>query len=121
MQKSSVFRNFHSTNHDENNFKENLKARDEFNTLIDTSYFEGTWSKDKASKLNKELFSIADKKYSQLDFANYLENHQTKRPKIDASVLVKTTYEQFVNDNCIAYQETILDKNEITELFFKEF
>ncbi len=94
----------------ENNFKENLKARDEFNTLIDTSYFEGTWSKDKASKLNKELFSIADKKYTQLDFANYLENHQTKRPKIDASVLVKTTYEQFVNDNCIAYQETILDK-----------
>lgn len=94
----------------ENNFKENLKARDEFNTLIDSSYFEGTWSKDKASKLNKELFSIADKKYTQLDFANYLENHQTKRPKIDASVLVKTTYEQFVNDNCIAYQETILDK-----------
>lgn len=94
----------------ENNFKENLKARDEFNTLIDSSYFEGTWSKDKASKLNKELFSIADKKYTQLDFANYLENHQTKRPKIDAGVLVKTTYEQFVNDNCIAYQETILDK-----------
>lgn len=94
----------------ENNFKENLKARDEFNTLIDSSYFEGTWSKDKASKLNKELFSIADKKYTQLDFANYLENHQTKRPKIDAGVLVKTTYEQFVNDNCIAYQETVLDK-----------
>lgn len=94
----------------ENNFKENLKARDEFNNLIDTSYFEGTWSKDKAEKLNKELFSIADKKYTQLDFANYLENHQTKRAKMDASALVKSTYTQFVNESCIAYQESVLDK-----------
>ena len=94
----------------ENNFKENLKARDEFNTLLDTTYFEGTWSKDKAEKLNKELFSIADKKYSQLDFANYLENHQTKRAKMDPSVLVKSTYSQFVNESCIAYQESVLDK-----------
>ncbi len=94
----------------ENNFKEYTKARDEFNALIDTSYFEGTWSKDKALKLNKELFSIADKKFTQLDFANYLENHQTKRPKIDASILVKSTYEQFVTESVLAYQESVLDK-----------
>ncbi len=94
----------------ENNFKENTKARDEFVALIDTSYFEGTWSKDKAVKLNKELFSIADKKYTQLDFANYLENHQTKRAKIDAGVLVKSTYSQFLDECCIAFQESVLDK-----------
>jgi peptidyl-prolyl cis-trans isomerase SurA len=94
----------------ENNFKENTKARDEFVPLIDTNYFEGTWSKDKVEKLNKEIFSIADKKYTQLDFANYLENHQTKRPRIDAMVLVKNTYDQFLNESCIAYQESVLDK-----------
>jgi peptidyl-prolyl cis-trans isomerase SurA len=94
----------------ENNFKETTKARDEFVALIDTSYFDGTWSKDKAVKLNKELFSIADKKFNQLDFANYLETHQTKRPKIDASILVKSTYDQFVNESVLAYQESVLDK-----------
>ncbi|MBL0048597.1 MAG: peptidylprolyl isomerase [Bacteroidetes bacterium] len=94
----------------ENNFKENTKARDEFNSLIDTTYFEGTWSKDKAAKLTKELFSLADKKYTQVDFANYLENHQTKRPKIDGGVLVKSVYDQFVSESCIAYQESVLDK-----------
>ncbi len=94
----------------ENSFKENTKTRDEFNALIDTNYFEGTWSKDKAAKLNKEMFSLADKKFTQLDFADYLENHQTKRAKIDASVLVKSVYEQFVNESCLAYQESILDK-----------
>ena len=94
----------------DNNFKENLKARDEFNVLIDSNYFEGKWSADRAAKLTKELFSIADKKFTQKDFASYLESHQTKRSKIDAATLVKSSYDQYVSESCIAYQESILDK-----------
>ena len=94
----------------DNNFKENLKARDEFNVLIDSDYFEGKWSADRAAKLTKELFSIADKKFTQKDFASYLESHQTKRSKIDAAALVKSSYDQYVSESCIAYQESILDK-----------
>src|SRR5690606_6850644 len=48
----------------ENNFRENLKNRDELVKIIDTSYFTGNWDSGKASKLkNKEIFSLAGKSY----------------------------------------------------------
>lgn len=90
-------------------FKENLKARDEFKAVMDTTFFDGTWKADKVAKLNKELFSLGDKKYSQKDFAEYLESHQTKRNKISFDALINQQYKNFVDDMTIAYEESKLD------------
>ncbi len=93
----------------EYNFKENIKLRDEFIKTIDTTYFEAKWNKSAAAKLNKaDLFSIGNKTYGQSDFAIYLENHQSKRPKTDYPALIKDMYKAFVNEACLDYEESKL-------------
>lgn len=88
------------------NFKENLKLRDEFVKVIDTTYFEAKWKSASAEKLNKDgLFAIGEKSYSQKDFAVYLENHQSKRAKSDYTLLVSDMYKEFVNEFCLLYEE----------------
>jgi peptidyl-prolyl cis-trans isomerase SurA len=91
-------------------FKEMPKAKDEFNALIDSNYFKGTWKASQAAKLTKDMFTIGDKKYTQKDFAMYLESHQTRRAKIDASSVVGTQYKTFVDETCVNYEETQLDR-----------
>ncbi|MCC6251178.1 MAG: peptidylprolyl isomerase [Bacteroidia bacterium] len=93
----------------EYNFKENLKLRDEFVKVMDTTYFEGQWKQTSAAKLNKPaLFNIGDKTYNQQDFATYLESHQTHRQKIDFSALIREMYKNFVDETCLAYEESRL-------------
>lgn len=94
----------------EYNFKEIPKAADAFVSLIDTNYFKGTWKASAADKLNGEMFSLADKKYTQKDFAKYLESHQTRRVKTDAATVVKTQYKNFVEESLVRYEETQLAK-----------
>lgn len=91
-------------------FKDNLKLRDEFYPVIDTNFFNGTWKSEKAAKLNKVMFALNDKKYTQVDFARYLESHQSKRAKSDAKSAIDPMYKQFVDETCIAYEEARLDQ-----------
>jgi peptidyl-prolyl cis-trans isomerase SurA len=91
-------------------FKENLKARDEFYKIIDTTFFNGTWDAAKAAKFNKPLFNLNDKTYTQTDFANYLASHQSQRPKTDPKVVIDPLYSQFVDEMAIAYEEARLDQ-----------
>lgn len=91
-------------------FKENLKTRDEFYKIIDTTFFNGTWDADKAAKFNKPMFNLNDKTYTQTDFANYLASHQSQRPKSDPKIAIDPLYAQFVDETAIAYEEARLDQ-----------
>ncbi|MFY9310455.1 MAG: peptidylprolyl isomerase [Bacteroidia bacterium] len=91
-------------------FKENLPARDEFTKVVDSTVFDGTWDKNKAKDLKKTMFNFNDKQYTQTDFANYIASHQSKRPKIDKSILINQLYKQFVDESAIAYEEARLDQ-----------
>lgn len=91
-------------------FKENLKARDEFHKVIDTTLFEGRWDGSKAAKMNKPMFNIGDKVYTQTDFTNYIKSHQSKRPKSDLPTIVNQLYKQFVDEMAVAYEEARLDQ-----------
>src|SRR5690606_36136526 len=54
----------------EGNFKEDLKNRDAFLKVLDTTYLKATWKAENASKLgNKEIFNLGGKSYTQNDFA----------------------------------------------------
>lgn len=106
----------------ENGFKENLKVRDEFVKVIDTTYFEGKWSADKAASLNKELFNIGSKKYTQTDFAKFLSSRQTKTKKMDITMLVNNMYKEFVNQACVDFEESKLaDKYQDFRLLMNEY
>ena len=39
-------------------FKENLKERDDFYKVVDSTFFKGQWTADRAANLKKELFKI---------------------------------------------------------------
>ncbi len=90
-------------------FKENTKLRDEFYKVMDTTLFEGKWDAAKAKALNKPIFNLNDKMYTQTDFANFISAHQSKRPKTDANMVVNQMYKQFVDESVIAYEESRLD------------
>lgn len=89
-------------------FKEVAKAKEEFYAVVDTNIFNGKWDVSKAQKLQKELFSVADKKITQQEFAQYLVSHQAKRAKTEIQSYVDNLYKQFVEEELIKYEESKL-------------
>ena len=90
-------------------FSENLKERDDFYKLIDSSYFKGTWTAEVAKGLTKEIFKIGDKSVSQQDFALYLQNNKSKKV-IDSRVLVNARYDAFKRSTILEFKNLKLDE-----------
>lgn len=95
----------------ENNFKENLKNRDEMTKVLDTTYLKATWKADRAAKLgNKEIFNLGGKSYTQNDFAKFLETQMTFRQQTDVNEVMKNIYKTWVDESVVAYEDSQLDK-----------
>lgn len=95
----------------ENNFKENLKNRDELCKSIDTTYLTATWKADKISKLgNKEIFNLAGKSYTQNDFAKFIESQMTFRSPTDVNELTKGMYKTWLEESIVNFEDTQLEK-----------
>jgi peptidyl-prolyl cis-trans isomerase SurA len=95
----------------ENNFKENLKNRDELCKAIDTTYLKATWKAENINKLgNKEIFNLAGKSYTQNDFAKFLETQMTFRSPTDVTELTKSNYKTWVEQSIVNYEDTQLEK-----------
>jgi peptidyl-prolyl cis-trans isomerase SurA len=90
-------------------FKENLKNRDEFIKVIDSTFFKGEWKAEKAAKLNKELFSIGNKKYTQTYFAKFIESQQSTQPATDYKLLIEKLYKNFTDKAVIDYEDEQLE------------
>lgn len=93
-------------------FSQKLKERDDFYEVVDNSYFQGKWDVKLAKKLKKDLFTIGDKTVSQNDFANYLDQTQSKRKEIDVKVLVNNKYEDFVRQTLMSYKDARLEEEQ---------
>lgn len=94
----------------ENNFKENPIALKDFLKVIDTTVYQGKWEAKKAEKLgNKELFNLGTKKYTQNDFAKYIESRQTIRPATDNNMFLRQSYKEFVDETVINYEDSNLE------------
>lgn len=91
-------------------FKESEKAREEVFSKLDTSFFEGKWDVAKAKDLKKMVCKLGNKEYTQQDLAKFLAERQSKRAKANIKVVTAPLYEEFVNENCIAYEESKLDE-----------
>ena len=86
-----------------------FSALDEIIVKLDTTYWEGKWSMEKVKGMNKPLFQMGTRTFTQEDFAKYLELRQTKRPKSDVSAVVKAQYKNWVDEQCIAMEESKLE------------
>jgi peptidyl-prolyl cis-trans isomerase SurA len=95
----------------ENNFKENIKNRDEFNKIMDSTYLKATWKAERAAKFgNKEIFNLGGKSYKQNDFAKFLESQMTFKSPTDEVELMKGIYKTWVEENIVAFEDSQLEK-----------
>lgn len=94
---------------DQYGFEENIKERNDFYDVIDSSYYKNSWTTSKANKLNKTLFEIGDKKVNQREFATYLESRQANNKKLDKRVIVNKEYNAFKKKTLLDYKNTKLD------------
>lgn len=86
-------------------------ALDEMYGAVDTSIYKGVWTADRAKTMNKTMFSLAGKDYTQGDFAAYIESHQARRAKTnDIRSIVNDQYGKWVEETCITLEENQLDK-----------
>lgn len=93
----------------ENKFVEFPAARAEMYKYVDSTYYQGHWSSDRLKGMSKVLFTLGNTSYTQRDFGVYLEMHQTRRPKADGKTLVEEAYKNFVDEACVAYEDTMLE------------
>ena len=94
----------------ENGFKEYGKAKDEVISKLDSSFLEGSWSLEKAKNLEKPVFKIGEKEYTQQSLAKYIAEHQGRKRGTTAKAQGEMLYGQFVNESCIAFEESRLDQ-----------
>lgn len=95
----------------ENNFRENLKNRDEFSKILDSTYLKASWKAENAAKLgNKEIFNLGGKSYTQNDFARFMESQMSFRVNGDVNELMKGMYKTWVEENIVAFEDSQLEK-----------
>ncbi|MDP3556896.1 MAG: peptidylprolyl isomerase [Bacteroidota bacterium] len=95
----------------ENKFTENLKNRDEFKSIMDTTYLKATWTAARAKKLgNKEIFNLGGKSYTQNDFAQFLETQMTFRSPTDVNEVMKGIYKTWVDESVVNFEDAQLEK-----------
>ena len=94
----------------DNGFKENLKNRDEFSKILDSTYLRATWKAESADKLgNKEIFNLGAKSYTQKEFAKFLETQMSFRSATDLTELLKSIYKTWVDECVVAYEDSQLE------------
>lgn len=93
----------------ENHFTEIPSAKTEMYKYIDSTYYQGHWSAERVKNMNKTMFTLGTTNYTQHDFAVYLDLHQTRRPKADSKSLVDEAYKNFVDEACVAYEDSQLE------------
>lgn len=95
----------------ENNFSEDSKALDQFIAKVDTSYLDGRWSAASASSLNKKLFQLGTEVTNQKEFAEFLEQNQSKQSKDQVvEALVRKAYAYFMEQKIIAFEDARLEQ-----------
>lgn len=114
----------------ENNFKENIKERNDFYKLITTEeYKNGVWDINKAKKYDKVMFGYyapdGDKvEYTQADFAKLLAKQQVKNPKkeINLKAEINKLYNREKNQTALNFKNDRLSKtNEEFRLLMNEY
>lgn len=95
-----------------NNFKENIKTRNDFFTAINVEKFSnGNWNPEDVKQLNKVMFSFTasdgDKmEYTQQDFANRIAKHAPKeKQSVDIKNFITNLYDKVVEESAINFKD----------------
>jgi len=93
----------------ENGFTENPQALADFYTVVNDSIFAAKWKKEWASTLQGTMLSIGNVRYSQQDFASWLEKTQRKRETENIHNYVDKQYRTWADDCLIKFEDNRLE------------
>lgn len=95
-------------------FDENLKERNDFYDLLDTSYFGYHWDTSTFASLNKTMFEIGSREVNQKEFAAYLNRRQVPNQAKNSTTFVNNQYKAFKKEKVLEYKDAQLE-NEYPE------
>ena len=90
-------------------FTQNMDALAELTKTVTDSIYSANWKVEQAAGLDKKLFTIGTKTFSQTDFANNIATTQRRGPKYDIPAFVNQQYKTFVNEAVIKYADEQLE------------
>jgi len=93
----------------ENNYQLNAANLKEFYKVLGTKKLADSAFVADVAKLDKPLFSVAGKKYTQADFAKYLKKNNTSDKTI-ASEIINEKLDAYVSAELLAYEDGQLEK-----------
>lgn len=91
-------------------FKEFKEPREKLFKLIGDKVLEPKFEIEQKIALSAPLFQLAGVNYTQQDFVNYIQNKQKKKRNEPALKVFNDYYDLFVEDKCLAYEETQLER-----------
>jgi len=92
-------------------FSENLKNLEPFETLLDSTLYQRKWDAAKAASLNKPVFTLEDKKYTQKDFAEYIAKNQRIGTTETVKHFIDATYKKWVDEMVIDFEDKNLENH----------
>lgn len=90
-------------------FSENKKSKEDFYKVVTDTVFVGGWKAKQAVDLDKTIFTIGRRSFSQQEFAQYIEENQRKRNPEDIRQFVNGMYKNFVNERLLDFEDTQLE------------
>lgn len=93
----------------DNGFKEFPEAKDALLDIFDSTLIQGNWDPEKAAGMDKPVFTLGGRDYTQYDFAKYLSKKQKRR--IDNfTFFLNEQYGNYVEESCIDFEDKRLEE-----------
>lgn len=94
----------------ENGFKEFPENLQDLLSAIDTTFLVREWSAVRVAEMNKKIFVLDGKKYTQYDFGLFLEGKQTRRGNNPLGTFFYSQYKDYVNGICVELEDSQLEE-----------
>ena len=107
-------------------FSENKDAKNEMLVLLDSSFIKNNWSMSRAANMNKTMFTIGKKSFTQQDMASYLDinqrssrdkNIEEKYNKLYTTAMEQTVIEYDLSERNIDFKRLLQEYRDGLPLF----
>ncbi len=96
---------------EENGVRVYEEAKNELFRQIDSTIFDAAFVADSLKSMTKPILRIGDEKYTQYDFAGYLQKKQTRQKDADLNIYLEKQFNDFTDDMCLDYEDKNLENH----------
>jgi len=91
-------------------YKEFPKNLEPIYAMVDSSIYKGEWQIPEDAKLSKPVISLGDRKYTQEEFAKYLQKHQNIAAQDKINEFINAKFKEFSEEEVRAYEDNRLEE-----------